>query len=369
MNASIAKTLAAALTEGVRAAGRSWHVRRAWPADLTDPGAGVVCELIGADGRVVGARLPAEPAGLVQVVPDDPALPPLSRLRAEGWTVLAHRLSKRAVLRHAEVPVFRKLAAPKATRRAMVRLDAVQRHLAAARSGGDRGVPIAPNPAHADPAAGILDLDPAPGVALRDLLTDPATGVEQAREAGRVLGSALVAMARIEAGPDDLPGHSLADEATVLARWTAAAARLALVDRVAAQTLDEESAAICRELYAAEGRESAPPAVLTHRDVHDGQALVNGAATPVLIDWDTACWADPCIDPANLLAHLDLLCEQVPEAGDRVAAATAGLWAGLLAGDHPALALPLRLELLRRASAARIAAVHAFRKGASRTVA
>lgn len=365
MSGAIAEALATALTEGVRQAGCSWQVRRAWPADLKDPGAGVVCELIGGDGGVVGGRLRSAPgtagAPTWEVIPEDPALPALSPLRADGWTVLAHRLGKRAVLRHDASPAFRKLATPKATRRAVTRLEAVNRQLTAARSGGDRGVPLAPEVIHADLAAGILDLAPAPGVSLRDLLTDPATRLEQAEVAGRLVGSGLVALARVEAEPgDDLPGHTLADEAMVLTRWTAAATALAIVDENAARELRAESEAICRDLYAA-GQGAAPPAVLTHRDVHDGQILVDGAATPVLLDWDTACWADPCVDPANLLAHLDLLRDHVPDATDRIAAATAGLWAGLLVGDHPALAQPLRLELLRRASAARIAAVHAFR--------
>ena len=43
----------------------------------------------------------------------------------------------------------------------------------------------------------------------------------------------------------------------------------------------------------------------THRDLHDKQLLWDGTALGVL-DLDTACVADPALDPANLAVHADL---------------------------------------------------------------
>lgn len=45
--------------------------------------------------------------------------------------------------------------------------------------------------------------------------------------------------------------------------------------------------------------------VVTHRDLHDGQLLVDGGGI-VLLDLDLACLADPLLDPANLLVHMEL---------------------------------------------------------------
>jgi hypothetical protein len=46
-------------------------------------------------------------------------------------------------------------------------------------------------------------------------------------------------------------------------------------------------------------------AVRTHRDLHDGQ-LLRHADTVGLLDFDLLCLADGALDPANLLAHLEL---------------------------------------------------------------
>ena len=112
---------------------------------------------------------------------------------------------------------------------------------------------------------------------------------------------------------------------------------------------------------AAEALRALPPLppVLAHRDLHDGQVLLTAgsaadlaAATPGLLDLDTAALADPALDAGNLLAHLDL----AAAAGHADAARAAAV--GVV--EHVALD-PARIQVLRRAAAVRLCAVHAYR--------
>lgn len=342
--------LARMLAEGLPAQGQPWRVTRAWPAVLDDPDQGYVLELKGADGRVRGARLRGDTVEL----PDDHSLPALTPLVSAGWTVLAHRLGKRAVLRRDGAGPFRKLATAKATRRAIARADAVDHLLTALPT-----VPRPPERIGMDSDAGTLDLAPARGVALRDLLTDPRTEPASAWTIGRRLGEVLAALATL-AEPSwerGLPAHGPADEAAVVERWVAAACALAPLSDASARRLRAEADAVIAALT----REPARPGVLAHRDLHDGQILVPDEGELTLLDWDTAAWADPCLDTANLLAHFDLLVRHRPDAVARVRGATDGLLAALAEGGHPAAGSADQLDLWRRASAVRIAAVHAFR--------
>ena len=96
--------------------------------------------------------------------------------------------------------------------------------------------------------------------------------------------------------------------------------------------------------------------VPAHRDLHDGQLLWDGERVGV-VDLDTVCRAEPALDLANLAVHADLrraqglwpaaAVERVEEAVDEVARA---------AGAPRA-----RLELARRATVARLAAVYSLR--------
>lgn len=348
--------LARLLADGVPVAGDRCAVRRAWPADLADPARGYVLELQASDGRVLGARLCGNE---LEIVADDPVLPEITGLVADGWRVLAHRAGKRAVLRRDERGSFRKLATPKATRRAVARADAVERLLERA-----PGVPRPPARTAVDPDAGSIDLAPAPGRSLRSVLADgpaEADGVLPA-EVGRRLGETLAALATVEparsADLDALPRHTLADEAATLDRWVGAACALAPVGRPAAERLRAEA----DDLIGALRRAPETPSVLGHRDLHDGQILVSADTGLTILDWDTAAWTDPCLDLANLLAHLDLLVTLTPSAAAATRAAASAMVAAVAAGGHPAASHPDRLDLLRRGAALRIHAVHAFRR-------
>ncbi|WP_432523471.1 hypothetical protein [Kineococcus sp. SYSU DK006] len=113
------------------------------------------------------------------------------------------------------------------------------------------------------------------------------------------------------------------------------------------------------------------PVVLSHRDLREGQVLVHfpesgrsgGGADSrppavTFLDVDTAAHADPCLDAANLLAHLDLALVR----GAAPAALRAGLREGWAVCGHPLLdSQPQRLALWRTAARLRLVAVHAFR--------
>ena len=67
------------------------------------------------------------------------------------------------------------------------------------------------------------------------------------------------------------------------------------------------------------GKRRPPEPVLTHRDLHDGQLLVDDGKIG-LLDFDLLCMGDPALDVANLTAHLRLRAIQgVPGATDLVA--------------------------------------------------
>lgn len=95
---------------------------------------------------------------------------------------------------------------------------------------------------------------------------------------------------------------------------------------------------------------SAP--VLAHRDLHDGQILTSGDSLAVL-DWDTAAWADPGLDTANLVAHLDRLARLHPERATPIAELVGSVETELVAGGHPAVsheAARMTTALYRRAT-------------------
>ncbi|WP_369052056.1 phosphotransferase family protein [Kineococcus terrestris] len=319
------------------------------------------------DGRLVGADDLA-------VVDDDPRLPALAALRAGGATLTAHRAGKRAVLREGPPGApraFAKVAGSRATRTALDRLAALRALLAAS------GAPARPrlvDVLDADPGAGVLRLAPAPGRDLTSLLARAGAG--ECRAAGRATGRALAALATAPttapatapaAGPA-LPVHTGADEAAVLTRWVADARAHGVLPGDLAAALERAADDVAAALRAA-GPEGPAPLVPAHRDLHDGQVLVDGTGGTAgwgrvtLLDVDTAALADPCLDAGNLLAHLDLARLLLgPARAAAVDALEDGLRAGWAEAGHPLLAAaPERLELHRAAARLRVVAVHAFR--------
>ncbi len=378
--ASTRRALAALLDEGLVVAGVPHAVRRAWPADLDDPGASVVLELLAQapdEGaaparRLVGATLRGD---RVDVVGADPVLGALPERGLVGL-----RPGKRAVWRDAKGR-YVKAARPKATRRALARAASVEMLLRRT-----AGAPARPVVRHADLTVGRLVLDQVEGSDLRSLLA--SADEPEARQAGRQIGAALVALARVRppapaathhadptststvapahSAPEssssrvDLPTHTSGDEAQVLRRWAAAALALAPLTDDEADLLRHRVPQMSRRLV--QFCVTTPDLALSHRDLHDGQVLLHESRVTFL-DWDTAAWADPVLDVANLLAHVDRYARRGARPAD-CSAFAAELSAALDAGGHPSgdPASATRLRCLRETTALRLLAVHAFRR-------
>lgn len=353
--------------------------RRAWPADETGSGA-LVVEAVAADGRVVGAVLRD---GEVRLVRRDLRLPLLDAWRTRpGARVIAYRAGKRAVLSvsphgagaragpPAAPEYFVKLARPGAARHAVSTLQAVT-----ARLTGVPGAPRLPSLLGHDDDHGAVTLSALPGRPLRDVITAAArTGdlVLTAR-AGTAVGQAMSSFAA-PLPPAELGRHTLGDELDVLQRWVGDAARHRVVRgqwwrRLSAS--HQRAAELLAALTPAAG-------VMTHRDLHDGQVLLDRAAGPAsgalmvtFLDLDTAAISDPALDLANLLAHLDLLAAtgQARRVPGAVACFRSHLAARLRHAGHPVLGQdPARVDALRAAARVRLAAVHAFRPAAATVV-
>ncbi len=283
-----------------------------------------------AAGRVV-AGTAASVGGPVHVRAQDPRL---GDVHALPGRLLAHRFGKRAVLRRGET--FVKLASPAATRTALHRHAVLDAALTPVRG---RTVDAPDLVGVVASAPGRLELRAADGVDLTEVLR--GAEVDACVEAGRRTGAAVTALAA--SGADDLPVHDTAAEAAVLDRWVVDALAFGVAAPGLRAAADAATAALRR----------LPPAapVPAHRDLHDGQVLLGRRVT--LLDVDTAALADPALDVANLLAHLDLAAAR----GHRAAAAA--VERGVLSAWDGARAD--RVAVLRRVARCRIAAVHAFR--------
>ncbi len=356
MSTPAQQTLAGLIARGhTGCQGGLLRVRRAWPADLRAPGNGYVAELAGPPG-LAGARIGAD--GELTVLSADTALPALAAALGEGGCLTGYRAGKRAVL---EMPdgSYRKVARPGATARAVQRAGAVSALLAAA---ADPAAPVLPQLLAADARAGWLQLAAAPGTPLGT----GSAGQGTARAAPEVItpvARALTAIAAVSYEPRaGLPVHTAADEARVLLSWVRAALAAAPAGRLTgavAARLRIRAGGVARQLRALD---DIPPGrlALTHRDLHDGQVLVVPGHSPAvtILDWDTACWSRPALDPANLLAHVD----RAAALGGTVPGGSS-LGGLLRATGHPGAADPDELELLRTAARLRTFAVHAFRPG------
>lgn len=108
---------------------------------------------------------------------------------------------------------------------------------------------------------------------------------------------------------------------------------------------------------------SVPPSaepVLCHRDLHDGQWLVD-QGRPCLLDFDLLCRAEPEVDAANFLAHLELRRLQHPDAitARDVAACGEAFLDGLGFGHSPGRRA--RLAFYQATTFARLALVYHLR--------
>ncbi|GGK78857.1 phosphotransferase [Ornithinimicrobium pekingense] len=277
-------------------------VARAWPGKEKDGVARVTVEGRDLHGRLRAGSLRQD--GRVRLLPAgvDPALPALERLAPEG-ELLVHRAGRRAVLRH--TGGYTKVVRP--GRSAAV--------VAAASTGGTLAAAAglaAPQVVHHDPEQAAVTLSVLPGRPVHELaagrdweriwttwasawvrlqgLDEGAVGVNGSA------GAPLTEPARD--GAAGLARHTAEDEAGVVGRWADQALTAGLLPAV----WGERAGAVAARLRDAGDPERMVP---THRDLHDKQLLWDGDTLGVL-DLDTACVADPALDPANLAVHADL---------------------------------------------------------------
>jgi aminoglycoside phosphotransferase (APT) family kinase protein len=144
---------------------------------------------------------------------------------------------------------------------------------------------------------------------------------------------------------NELPTHDAQAEAEVTRGWVERAVR---AGRLPATDIDPA-------LHALREQEATSPGC-AHRDLHDGQLLLTDDRLGVL-DPDTLCRAEPALDLANLLVHLDLRVAQgLLSPLDRT-----DIRSAILRGAAPSTSTQHRLPAYDRACRLRLAAVYAFR--------
>lgn len=315
---------------------RDLRIRRAWPRSPEH----LLLDIVDADGAAIAGqwfadaertrRVRAATPGawtldsvVLQPRGGDRRLPLVGDLvRRDQHHLVAHRPERRAVI-----------AAPQAFVKAVRpgRLESMVRRarLAATLDVG------APEVLDVDQAAAAMTTAVLSGQVLTDLLGGPRA-TAAARAAGQVL-------ARLHAAPIpkaiDLGEHGPAEERAVLDRWSGLAQSYGLI-RAGTKPLGPTPS----------GHRS-----LIHRDLHDGQLMIDRDGDVGVLDFDLLTVGDPALDLANLLAHLELRAMQ-GLLGD-LAGATAATLEGYRPDAQTREALPGYLAMTRE----RLRAVYAFR--------
>lgn len=148
-----------------------------------------------------------------------------------------------------------------------------------------------------------------------------------------------------------LPDHDLEAEAGVLRTWHR---RLEWVDPHLARRM---SAEVARVLGALAALPQPPQAGVLHRDLHDGQVLVDDSNRAGLLDLDTLAVGDPALDLGNLLAHLHLRADQ----GRLSQADAVAVGQEVLEGYDASRELRHRVQVHHDVAAARLRCVYALR--------
>lgn len=328
-----------------RIGGVPWCLDRAWPRDGGDvplllsrvDRAGVRHQVVGrwypdpGDAirdrrRNVGTRSGDDPRLLLHPDGADRKLPALAPLVRDGSTLLAHRPGKRAVIRTPAGDFVKFVRVGRAEQLAR------RHHQLADALGGTASVP-----AVTSCRDDRVVLAAMPGTS--PLLRDPRHLEGDLHRVGSMLGQ----LARVPR--DDLPVHDAIAEAAVARGWAERAMAAGRLPRA-----DIEP--VVRPLL----EQPATPLRPAHRDLHDGQLLVTDDQLSVL-DPDTLCLAEPALDLANLLVHLDLRVDQ----GLLEPTSTTRARAAILDGAAPTGTTVARLPAYDRATRLRLAAVYAFR--------
>lgn len=325
--------------------GQTWHLVRAWPRTAEE----IPLELAGPDGTRVVGRWFADPSQaarerdrtegaaiaddarlLLQAGGADRRLRDLAGLVSDGSTLIAHRPQRRAVVR-TPGGTFVKLTRPGRAELLARRHDQLRSVLL----GGARVPDVLEVTDDRLELAALAGRPPFGGDTDDDIDRDRSW-----REVGRCLDALATS-----GPPTDLPVHDAHAEAEVTRRWID---RAVAAGRLPRAPIDQALAALTNGPASALG--------IAHRDLHDGQLLFTGGR-PGMLDPDTLAAAEPALDLANLLVHLDLRVEQgYLSAGDRDR-----IREQIIAGAAPATSTLLRLPDYEIACRLRLAAVYAFR--------
>ncbi|MGO1316232.1 MAG: phosphotransferase [Cellulomonadaceae bacterium] len=275
---------------------RLHEVVRGWPRD----GGEALLELAPKETEDAAPGTPTRGArwraGQVTVHPErkDARLPAFASRLAAGERVVVHRPGRRAVLRGAgaDAPYIKVLRAGRAT-------DAVARHRVVQQALA--GTAQVPDVVWHTPDA--FALTPLHGPTLLRLGSDPGSGDDRFEAAWAALGRAVARLHATPASAAAMLGaeHRPRDEVATTRRWVDAALRWRLLPPMARGALDAALEPLVTQLP--------EPPRLVHRDLHDGQVIVTADGIG-LLDLDTAAWAEPAIDVANVLVHLDLRVRQ-----------------------------------------------------------
>jgi hypothetical protein len=334
------------------------RLRRAWPR-----GSGcLLLEYWAADGRLIGGQWRADPVELGAVAEEtrrsgpaelveaadglhvllqsrgaDRRLPGLAPLLGQtGSTLLVHRPERRAVVRLARSPtsVYARVVRPS-------RLESLVGAVDHARAVAD-GAFTTPELLGVDPGSGVAVFESLPGAALHELL-----GSDEALSHAPAIGRALRMLHAAEVRPRS-DRHSPDAEARVLSMWVR---RLPRYAPSLARPAADAAASVAEALRPAGPVRLAP----AHRDLHDKQIFVDGGPSVGLLDFDTLAAAEPALDLANLLVHLELRALQ----GDCDRRWAAQMAQGVLEGYRTRG--DERLSAYADATRVRLACVYAFR--------
>jgi hypothetical protein len=318
------------------------ELRRAWPADEVE----LTLEYTATDGSVITGRW-AEGALELRPPGEDRRLPGLPRaLEDPGATLLRHRAGRRAVVRTDDgfVKVVRPARATALARSAERAADLTA------------GAPFTvPGARTWDLEHGIVRFPALAGTPLHDLLA-----TDSAETAGLVAGAAVRALH--VRPPYGLQAHDAAAEVGVVERWARLLSAHALNGHAkeVARRVEQLVPSVAVRLLA----QPATPTVPLHRDLHDGQLLIDEHGHVSILDFDTMAAGEGALDLANLLVHLELAeLLGLPAHGAQVAAN------GVREGYALDPVTGARLDAYADAARLRLVCVHAFRPAGARTVA
>lgn len=327
------------------------EVKRAWPGKQGE----LTFEATERDtGRIRAGRMREDGTVEAAAYCEDPKLANLAEA-ARGGELLVHRYGRRAVIRSTDPSApqsFTKVLRPGKA------VPAARAHKDASALAAGSGVVV---PQVLAESAGSITLSTVPGKDLH-LLGRQVWAARQRQDndgaaaarwtlAWRFFGQDWPRFARpVAAG---IPSYSAEDECATVEKWAAQARQfgtLAVGERQLGEAVDH-----VQELLLGS---AAQAPVLAHRDLHDKQILFDPKQRSLgLIDCDTLALAEPALDLANLLVHLEFRCHQglLHPAAAATAKAEVRRTAEQMGVD------PRRIAAYSAASALRLACVYSFR--------